>query len=167
MERWGRKGPGSAALLLFGLMSALNAAPTLALEYGEVPAVTLPVPISAGMLPEPDENAPRTLTLRIDSGYCTSEPKPRIDHVRVVERPKTNARPYKSSVITVYLLRPAHTGFLSSAEPRPRITTKPCAGLGLTFVKRIKLKRPAADLRYFDGSVSPPQRMQLLPTGSL
>jgi hypothetical protein len=46
--------------------------------------------------------------LLVDGGFCAGEERSKIDHVRVVERPKTKGRPFKSAVITGFKYRPEH-----------------------------------------------------------
>jgi hypothetical protein len=98
----------------------------------------------------------RIFYFSVSSGYCLGEPKPEIDHVELVERPKTSKRPFKSAVITVFLRFPAPTEVIGSVnpdEPQPG-----CAGIGLGILSRIKLKRNVDDLALFDGSFAPPRR---------
>ena len=133
------------------------------LEFEEVPAEIEPAHIV--MLQKIGDSSPlttphrRTFTFAIKSGYCVGGPKPRIDHVTVVERPKTAARPFKSTVITVFLLHPAHLRVIPPSPPPQGVSYNVCAGIGLTFVKLIKLKRPVADLFFYDGSYSYPRRV--------
>jgi hypothetical protein len=142
-----------------------------ALEYEEVPARVKPAPIFAGRMIRGDsptaDSGRRTFTFGVLSGYCVGGPKPRIDHVRVVERPKTKERPFKSTVITAYLLFPAHLRIVPPSPPPPNVIYNACAGVALAFTKRIKLKRPAADLFFFDGSHTPPRRFWPPPGKSL
>jgi hypothetical protein len=104
----------------------------------------------------PVEDGPKTVSIVILTGYCVGEPIPRFDHVEIVER-RSRERPVKSSVITA---------FVRHEEPRevvgPIIPGEPvhvCAGLGHSIQKRIKLKRPAEDLVFFDGSYELPRRV--------
>jgi hypothetical protein len=97
----------------------------------------------------------KTLTIEVSSGYCLGEPKPVIDHINVIERPKTAERPFKSAVITAFVRFPAPTevvGTVNKGEPAPA-----CAGLGYGLRSRVKLKRLASDLFIFDGSRSSPR----------
>lgn len=113
--------------------------------------------------PLPEGDSPlrgRTISVWIVSGFCLGEPKPRFDRMKVVERPKTKARPFKSAVITIFLRRPAYERPVQPPNT-DNVIYNACAGLGLIIRKRIKLKRPAADLRFFDGSFSPPRRVRL------
>jgi hypothetical protein len=99
----------------------------------------------------------KTLTISVSTGFCVGEPEPVIDHVSVVERPKTAARPFKSAVITAFVRFPAPTevvGKVNKGEPEPA-----CADLGYALSHRIKLKRPRGRLFIFDGSHSPPRRI--------
>jgi hypothetical protein len=82
-------------------------------------------------------------------------------------RPKTKERPFKSTVITAYLLFPAHLRIVPPSPPPPNVIYNACAGVALAFTKRIKLKRPAADLFFFDGSHTPPRRFWPPPGKSL
>lgn len=97
----------------------------------------------------------KTLTIGVLTGYCLGEPRPVIDHIRVVERPETVKRPFKSAVITAFVRFPAPTevvGTVNEGEPVPG-----CAGLGYGLSRRIKLKRPVRRLFIFDGNRSPPR----------
>jgi hypothetical protein len=94
----------------------------------------------------------KTLTISVSSGFCDGEPPPVIDHISVVERPKTAERPFKSAVITAFVRFPAPTevvGTVNKGEPVPG-----CAGLGYNLRRRIKLKRPVARLFIYDGNHS-------------
>jgi len=104
-------------------------------------------------------HALRAFTFSVPSGYCVGDPKPRIDHIRVVERPKTAERPFKSTVITAFLLYPAHLRIIPPSPPPPHVVYNACSGIGLSFTRRIKLKRPAADLLFYDGSYQHPHRV--------
>jgi hypothetical protein len=99
----------------------------------------------------------RVLGLSISTGYCMGEPPPKVDHVKVIERPKTAQNPTKSAVVTAYVRFPAPMeveGEVKPGEPQPG-----CAGLGRSIFKRIKLKRPVDGLLLYDGSFSPPRRV--------
>lgn len=99
----------------------------------------------------------KVLAVAVLTGFCLGEPKPVIDHIRVVERPKTPERPFRSAVITVFVRFPAPTevvGAVNSGEPHPG-----CAGLGYSLRRRIKLKRPVRELFVFDGAHTPPRRV--------
>lgn len=108
-------------------------------------------------------NTPRdpqthVLGLSISTGYCAGEPPPKVDHVRVVERPKTARNPSKSAVITAYVRFPTPMevkGEVKPGEPQPA-----CAGIGVGIFKRITLKRPVEGLLLYDGSFSPPRRVR-------
>lgn len=143
------------------LACVLGASPASALEFEEVPATIIPAyRLLAGARRHPDElpTNGRTFTFEIEDGYCVGEPKPQIDHVTVVERSETKERPFKSTVITAYLLRPAHERVIPPPEHASNVAYNVCFGIGLSFTKRIKLKRPASDLIFYDGSSSPPRR---------
>jgi hypothetical protein len=84
----------------------------------------------------------------IRSGYCYGGAKPYVDHVKVVERPRSVAYPTPSVVITPYVVLPP--------DPSPEL----CGGIGITLVKPVTLKRPVADLYLFDGSFDPARLMQ-------
>lgn len=99
----------------------------------------------------------KSLLVSVLTGYCLGEPLPVVDHVRVIERPKTAKRRIRSAAVTVFVRFPAPTevvGTVNEGEPQPG-----CAGLGLRLRTRIKLKRPVARLFVFDGSREPPRRV--------
>jgi hypothetical protein len=98
----------------------------------------------------------RALTLSVMTGYCGGEPPRRIDHVKVVERPTTGERPFKSAVISVFVLQPAPREVVGPVNPGEPIPA--CSGLGQRLVRRIKLERPVDGLFLYDGSFSPPRR---------
>lgn len=153
----------TAAICLACSFAVVNVPTASALEYEEVPDEVTPAPIVVGQLIRGDSPtttpAPRTFTFTVPSGFCVGGPKPRIDHVRVVERPKTAARPFKSTVVTAFLLYPAHLRVIPPSPPPPHIIYNACAGIGLALKKRIKLKRPAAGLFFYDGSYQHPHRV--------
>jgi hypothetical protein len=159
----GRRIPCAAAMCIACCLGAVDAPAASALEYEEVPPEVQPAPIVAGRLVRGDvpTTAPgrRTFTFSVPSGFCVGSPKPRFDHVRVVEQPKTVDRPFKSTVITAFLLYPAHLRAIPPSPPPPNVAYNACAGIGLNLTKRIKLRRPAANLFYYDGSHSPPRRV--------
>jgi hypothetical protein len=161
-----RLSPGFACVLAMCIACAFGAADVplaSALEYEEVPAEVKPVPISVGRIIRGDSPAatagPRTFTFSLLTGFCVGGPKPRIDHVRIVERPETAGKPFKSTVITVFLLYPAHLRVIPPSPPPPHAVYNVCPGIGLSLTKRIKLKRLAEDLFFFDGSYVHPHRV--------
>ena len=102
------------------------------------------------------------LLLQIRSGYCLEEPKPKVDHVKVVERPRTKQHPAKSAVLTAYVLHPEY----ERPVPPPNtdgIVYNACAGVGYRLEKWVKLKRPPSELRLYDGGYSPPRKVWPLP----
>jgi len=146
-----------AAILL---VAGLTASPASALEYETVPAKVQPVhwstePVRQGHL----RFEGRAVNTFIPSGYCLGWPKPQIDHVELVERPETTARPYKSAVITIFMVYPEYQQVIPPPETPDNVVYNACAGLGLILHKRIKLRRPPGDLRLFDGSSTPPRRV--------
>lgn len=153
----------AAAICIACSFAAVDAPTASALEYEEVPAEVRPAPIMAGRLIRGDSPTTtpgrRTFTFSVQSGFCVGGPKPRIDHIRVTERPKTADRPFKSAVITAFLLYPAHLRVVPPSPPPPNVVYNVCAGIGLSLTKRIKLKRPTADLFFYDGSYSRPHRV--------
>ena len=86
-------------------------------------------------------------------GGCAGEPRPEVNRITVVEKPKRGG--LKASIITAYMLHPAHEEIVSPGE-YGGVIYGACAGFGgasQTF--RVKLKRPAERLTFFDGSSSP------------
>jgi hypothetical protein len=111
----------------------------------EVPATVEPAPIAArgsrGRHPVEDHS----LGFSVDVSPCRG-PGLTLDHDTVVERPATDGLP-KSAIITAYLLHPAH------------IEREKCPKVRRIRFARVRTKRPAADLVFFDGSSSPPRRI--------
>jgi hypothetical protein len=146
-------------MLTMVLAFAVLAFPSTALgwEYRQGPPKVEASAWTVSLLPDrkPAIEGERTLTLYTAGGYCIGEPPPQIDHVKVIERPKTEERPYKSAVITVFLLHPAPSEVVGEVQPGEPVPA--CAGLGWNGTKRIKLKRPVRDLRLYDGSADPPR----------
>lgn len=152
----GLRRAGFSGLVLAIFVLGVTASASYAWEYAQGPPRVESVPWSGLIGPDP-EGAVRTLTFSVSSGYCVGEPKPRIDRIKIVERPKTAKRPFKSSIITAFVRFPVPTevvGSVNPGEPQPA-----CAGLGIGFLRRVKLKRPVGDLILFDGSFSPPRRV--------
>lgn len=96
-----------------------------------------------------------TFSLSVQSGYCVGEPKPEFDHIRVVERRKTKAHPYKSAVITVFVKYPEHTRVVPPSDSEHHTG---CFGVGWGLARSVTLKRSPTTLFVFDGSHSPPRR---------
>ncbi len=145
-----------AACLCAGTL--LAAQPAAALEYEEVPAHVNAVPISA-FYSKPSPVVGRTFSFTIMTGYCLGDPKPRIDHIRVVERPKTATWPHGAAIVTAYLLFPAEWHVVPPEHSE--VIYNACAGLGLGISKRIKLDRPTEKMAFFDGSYDPPRRIRM------
>jgi hypothetical protein len=91
-----------------------------------------------------------TVGLFIDGGYCSGGPKPRFDHVRVVELPKTNARRFPAAVIYAYTVIPEYT--YTPMPPSPPEYGGKCGHIRAAIFHKITTKRPAKGLRLFDGS---------------
>lgn len=92
----------------------------------------------------------------IGRGYCVGEPDQEIDHIKVVTKPKTARRPYLSSIVTVFVVRPDLADG-SGVE-------NGCADVGsFPILTRIKLKQPWHDQVIYDGFASPPRRVWPLP----
>ena len=164
MRRPWIRGAIAWTLIAIAAVVVMRAPTAAALEFETVPAKVEPNRWSTG--PVPPARTPfkgRTVELNIFSGYCIGDPKPRIDHVRVVERPATAALPFKSALITVFLRYPEHQRVIPPPDPG-NVVYNACAGLGLNLRKRIKLRRPTENLRLFDGADSPPRRVWPKPT---
>ena len=92
-------------------------------------------------------NGPYKLRIEVDAAACYGLPKPYIDHVKVVEKPRSQSYPFPSAVITVYMVK--------GSEPGP---DEPfCAELEDILVKPALLKRPVDDYHLYDGSAGPPR----------
>jgi len=101
----------------------------------------------------------RTLTIDVSMpGWCVGNPRYRLDHVEVVERPKTTKRPFGSAVITAFIYRPSFERLVPGRVGR--VIYGLCADVGSSPRKiRIKLKRPAERLIFYDGSSARPHRV--------
>lgn len=122
-----------------GVSAALLWGPAGALAAGDE-VVIRPVPWRLSSF-----GGPRVVVLRNSVGYCVGDPKPRVDHIKVIEHPK-------AIFITTYI------GF-----PPPRQPSEQCAGVRLILEKRLRLKqaidgRTIPSIKLFDGSTSPPAR---------
>jgi hypothetical protein len=82
----------------------------------------------------------RAISLRASVGYCVGDSRPRVDHIKVVERSK-------SVFITVYVRFPV-----------PAETSGACAGVRLILTKRIQLKQTIGGRTIYDGSSAPPRQ---------
>jgi hypothetical protein len=93
--------------------------------------------------------------LFIDGGHCIGGPKPGYHHVTVAELPMTERRPFKAAVITAYRLWPEY-----SYVPEQGPTYGDCLpNRDRTIFHRIRTKRPATELRFYDGYFSPPRQV--------
>jgi hypothetical protein len=90
----------------------------------------------------------------IEGGYCLGGPKPDLDHIRLVELPRTDSRPFGAAVVTAYRVWPE-----STYTPSPGPEYGKCARMSRTIFHWVRTKRPAADLTLFDGYFSPPRRV--------
>jgi hypothetical protein len=91
-------------------------------------------------------------------GYCVGEPRYALDHVKIVERPRTGKRPFGSAVITPFLFRPAFERVVPGREGN--VIYGVCADIGGGRAKlRVRLKRPANRLIFYDGSFDNPHRV--------
>ena len=123
----------------------LGAALAKADEGVEVPASVEPAPIAARSAPSAHVVEGHTFSFRIDVSPCRG-PGLRLDHVRLVERPES-ANGFKGAIVTADLFHPAH------------IEGLPCPKVRRIKTVRIRTKRPARGLVFFDGSSSPPRRV--------
>jgi len=121
------------------------------------PAVVKP----AAWVPNPPKEravkSQHTFRLDVPSGYCAGGSPPLLDDINVVDRRRTAERPFKSAVVTVFLLYPAHYEYVGPRAPGE--LKHGCAGLAYDLFARIKFKRPVGDLTLYDGSYSPPHRV--------
>jgi hypothetical protein len=97
------------------------------------------------------------LNIAVEDGYCSGERPPHLSGVRVIERPKTTARPFKSAVIQAFVV-PAGRAVTSGHELQTQ-TVQSCAGLGWGVERWIRFKRPLRELFLYDGNVVPPRRV--------
>lgn len=156
---------GLSALLIGAAIASASAATETETETVTVPAEVKAVPWAMRSVPYPGlgRQGPRTFNLTVGAGGCG--PKIRFDHVTVVERPRTAMRPFKSAVISVFVLIPEHTKPVREpAPPAPsyagasEVVVEECLRGG-SLTRRIKLKRPLEGLRLYDGIYSPPRRV--------
>ena len=92
--------------------------------------------------------------LFIEGGYCGGGPKPEFNHATLIELPRTKKRPFKAAVITTYRVWPEYT-----YTPPTGPNYSKCARMKRTIFHRIHTKRPAGELRIFDGYFSPPHQV--------
>jgi hypothetical protein len=119
---------------------ALLAGTTASADEGvEVPSAVEPTRIAARHIEG------HSFTFGVDVSPCQG-PGVRLDHVKLVERPE-DSHGLKAAIVTAYLFHPAH------------IEGLPCARVRGIRKVRIRTKRRAADLVFFDGSDSPPRRI--------
>jgi hypothetical protein len=129
----------AAAIVL--VATALSGTTFADAETGvEVPASVEPTWIAGGHIV-----GRRAFEFGVDVSPCRG-PGLKLDHVRLVERPAT-ADGLKTALVTAYLFHPAH------------IEGLPCPKVRRIMRVRIRTKRPAGDLVFFDGSSSPPRRV--------
>jgi hypothetical protein len=144
-----------ASLILFALAAAPSTA--AAVEWVTVPPEVKPARWGGAAGGSHSRVPAGSFSVGIDGGYCAGEEPPHIDHVRIVERPKTPERPFKSAVITVFKYIPEHRVPLQT-EGTDETVYGGCAGIGRSLSAVVKLKRPLDHLIIYDGSQSPPQR---------
>jgi hypothetical protein len=90
-------------------------------------------------------------------GYCVGDPRYEVDRVKVVERPKTARRPFGSAVITAFIHRPEYQRVIPGREGN--VIYGSCADIGGGLQpERVKLKRPASQLVFYDGGYARPHR---------
>jgi hypothetical protein len=147
---------------LFVLVLAVGASTAAAIEWVTVPPEVKPEPWTP-WVDSPRHFSPadgHSFRLETDGGFCAGEEPPKIDHVRVVERPKTRARPFRSAVITVFKYIPEHEKPVQTEEVREgRHVIAACAGIGGELRDIVRLKRPLDHLFLYDGSYSPPRQV--------
>jgi len=139
----------------------LGASAAVAVEWVAIPPEVKPAPWgNAYQRPYLRPVSNQSFRLAIDGGFCAGEGPPKIDHVRVVERPKTRSRPFKSAVVTVFKYRPEHfEGRQTEEEIREGKKFTLCADIGGELRDVVKLKRPLDHLILYDGNYSPPKRV--------
>jgi hypothetical protein len=112
---------------------------------------------------QPGSEGPRTVKVWLNAGTCSGESPPVAGPVTVKELPVSAANPRPTAIITTHQIEPAPLevkGEVKPGEPGPA-----CAGLGYSMPKRIKLKRPVADMVFLDGSYSPPHLVKAPSAG--
>ncbi len=128
-----------AATVLVGAGSAAAG------EGADVPASIEVAPITASGLRGRPVVEGHGFGFSVDVSPCLG-PNLTLDHATVVERPE-DADHVKAAIVTAYLLHPAHR----EQEDCPKVRR-------IRFA-RVRTKRPAADLVFFDGISSPPRRI--------
>ena len=154
---------GRMALAAGILALTVGASVATAVEWVPVPAEVKPAPWQ----PWPEGShrlgpvEGHSFRLSVDGEFCAGEERPKIDHVRVIERPKTKSRPFKSAVVTVFKYRPEHLeGRQTEEEIRNgKVVSFACLDIGGELRDVVKLKRPLDHLILYDGSYPPPKRV--------
>jgi hypothetical protein len=87
----------------------------------------------------------QAFAFHLDVSSCRG-PRLKLIHVRLVEKPE-NEDGLEAAIVTAYLFHPSH------------VEGGPCSKVRRIRRVRIRTKRPADDLVFFDGSSSPPRRV--------
>jgi hypothetical protein len=164
--------------LLFALALAAAILGVLDLSPGSVPASTPPynfetipaevAPVHWSPFTKPGylRKGLRSIRIGFEMDFCSPEAITSVDHIKVVERPKTKDRPFKSAVITVYKFTPEYKQVVNEGG----VYVPTCQNGARGFYRYIRLKRPVQELFIYDGSYSPPRRKwspHLYPGGTL
>jgi hypothetical protein len=145
LVRAGRKTIALAALAVAVAAASASAQAESPAEPTERPAEVGAVRLELSPR-EAQHSKGHTFTFARTLDYCG--PKGTVKEVILQERPKTTARPFKSAVITVIVEFPAYI--------QPTVCP-PLPPLWETL--RVRTKRPADSLIFYDGSYEPPRRL--------
>ncbi len=150
--------PTPAKLFLLTAAIAMLASLLLA----AVPAAARSAEVETARLLGFGDVAGRTFTVDVEAGWCVGSPKPRIDHLDVREHGRSARYPKGYVVVTAFVVR-ERSPEVEEAEAEGRPAT--CKAVTVTFLRRIRLRRPAAGLAILDGSRQPRQRIPRLEHG--
>ncbi len=144
--------------LVFCLVLAAGACRADALEYETIPAHIEAAPWTTTRSPGYPPVKGHAFRLEVMSGMCIGRPRPRLDHVKVIEHPKGGNLPRKAVLITAYVREPEETRVIPPPES-DHVAYNVCVGVGLGFDTWIKLKQPVSGLLFYDGARTPPRRI--------
>jgi hypothetical protein len=158
MGEWRR---AAVAAVLALVVCAIAASQVSAAEHGpatiiEEPGYTGPLSISVfGSLNAHSVTVGHWFTFGYLDNKCGQRSKTIAD-VELVERPKTKARPFKSAVIYATANYGPQKREIGADGVEYEIA---CPAIAEVSLEKVKTKRPAKNLIFYDGSVEPPRRI--------